>query len=308
MDIEELMEHAKEGDRSLLEKFLWEGSAGLGNEQDDTTVPKLMWPIRTCENRQKCGMNFLRRVDPLNLKAYNDWINHQEDVCDFKIYHQPSGKTFLVPKLTAFSNSMLAKQQILSDGFSDEEKNMITITEEETGDVNVIKGIIFYFFTGVLWDPSVCELDAFINKLPCDHVFYNFDLYDVYKVARYLDIESLYKDLLGNCVDINTTLTSPKVAFQHLTHMIWVAIENSDQELTGKVFNIITAKIKTPSLLLWNPSYFEMDVWIQIMELTREGFMFEPAVFFVFRILFNVRDEDFLDLVCGFKVNSPNHL
>lgn len=149
---------------------------------------------------------------------YNDAEKYGDCICDFEIYHETSKTSFRVPLAVIFCKSEAVRKQTKSQ--LHKSRNMISISAMETTNVEVVRSILFYLYTGFLVDLSVTD-PCRITKEGAAKVVLAYDVWDLYKIARFLQITELLEEIIEHCVDTHTSGLSPrKQAMEHICRYI----------------------------------------------------------------------------------------
>lgn len=201
------------------------------------------WMVDTASHRNVTGFNEGKPWTGASLDMYRDCTSEGgEFMCDFHIVHEPSGRTFGIPLAFVFSKCSAVRAQFQSGvgrgpaspstGQGGMERGRgagaprgsITITAAETADPNVVHAIVLYLFTGFLIDPSVTTDLERLDAEGAAGLSLSFSVMEVYRVARFLQIDTLLADINRHLVDIYPAhRSSPKLVMLHVAGLIYVA-------------------------------------------------------------------------------------
>jgi hypothetical protein len=207
---------------SLTLRKTMEAARCRPSSSSSSSSPSSFWRVDTEGKWSVCGFNSARPWHPSVLDMYRAAQEYQEHTCNFEIHHEPSGETFHLPTSVVLSKSNTIKAQITSDfGCA---RHRTTISAEETSDVNVVRCLVMYLFTGFLLDPSLIEDINTMTASEARHVRLSFSVLDLYKTARFLQMETLLAEIREHLVfTYRAHTTAGETVVAHLAGLLWVA-------------------------------------------------------------------------------------
>ena len=178
---------------------------------------------------------------------------------------------------------------------------MVTITGDETTNPNVIDTLIIYLFTGFLLDPSIRDPES-LTEEEAQQVNLSFPITDLYRVARFLQMDVLLSKIYDSLLDIYKPHTSNKYLVEfHFAGLLYVAQKYLDDDLMNATISLIESTAKGPTALLLGMELFTRDTWDRVIRGTSGSFMFACQVFIVYKIMFNVPVDDFNCMIKEFR-------
>lgn len=162
--------------------------------------PNPFWRIDTRAVGFRTEFNSGKSWNTHIISIYNEAMDNADQVGDFTIHHTPSGTAFRVPLMFAMAGSRTISSQIKSG--LQLNCRRIEISGSETQNPEVVRTIIIYFFTGFLIDSSITDVKTMTQE-GAKHVSLSFSVVELYRVARFLQAESLLEEIREHLVDVH---------------------------------------------------------------------------------------------------------
>lgn len=298
-----------------------------GIEGRRTESKNAFWTVDTSSGANICSFNYGRYWGDSILDIYKQSLA-SPDMCDFTIYHvdrEGKKEAFSIPRIFIQAKSSTVNAQVTS-GMLDSDKS-ITIGCEETENPNVVRTIVAYIFTGFLHDPSI-KNPVEMSTGEAREVVLSFSVLELYKVARFLQMDSLLRDINEHLLDIyKPHLSNRRIVENYFAGLIYIAQvyiayplllcvlpifdaieqENMDENLMEAALSLIESRTKSSNVLLLGLENFSKETWDKVIRKTRGAFMFSCQVFVVYKILFKISTDDINKLIKECKESAfPN--
>lgn len=244
------------------------------------------WTIQNISKRHTCDVNTFgnnrQRWNTGLLSMYNNTFEFP-DLCDFQFVHDPTNTVFNVHLAHVFSKCDAIRTQVTSGMINGIRK--FHISKEESLDVEALRTVIFFLYTGFLIDLSIVDVNN-INESDIHNIELSYDAYQLYKISQILIIPSLTEALVDRCIDIFGPRSDPNDSRLQIASLL--VVSQGDSFLFERVLSIVKRIYRTPGILMLYPTLFNRYTWDSVIDSTKELFMTCPGVFILYSLLFGL--------------------
>lgn len=214
------------------------------------------------------------------------------ELCDFQFVHEPTGTTFDVHLAHIFGKCEAVRAQVTSGMPKGIRK--IHISGDEAPNVESLRTVIFFLYTGFIVDLSVVGIDD-IKESDLHNIEISYDVFQLYKISQFLMIQSLMGLLGDRCIDVFSIRSDPKDSRLQLGSLL--ARSQGDEFLFKKALAIVRRAYRTPGILMLYPTLFTRDTWDRVIDRTRDSFMACPGVFIMYSVVFGLTMKESSDMI-----------